>query len=227
MQLTNEGFERGTEAYNNAMQEYGQNVNDAHMAVIAQGGNEQDRAYNERMGALQNDNAVRQAMFSNQLQGAEFRNTSLERALQQQLAVRQAPLNEASAILSGGQVNMPQFSPYQGGTVANTPVGDYVYRGYDTQMRGYSSEVQAQATQNAAMFGAGASLLGGLFKMSDRRLKRDVTRIGEYRGVGLYLYRYNWSDEWQAGVMADEVALVAPHAVTTRGGVQLVNYGAL
>jgi hypothetical protein len=183
--------------------------------------------FTNQMGALQNDNAIRQANFGNQFQAAQFANTSRERALQEQLTLRQTPLNEASALLSGGQVNMPQFSPYQGGQVANTPLGDYVYRGYEGQNKAYQTEATAAAQQNAAMFGAGANLLGGLFKLSDRRLKRDYKKLGEISGIPFYVYRYNWDDKWEVGVMADEVERVLPHAVTELGGVKLVNYGAL
>ena len=49
---------------------------------------------------------------------------------------------------------------------------------------------------------------------SDRRLKRDVvllTRLDD--GLGLYRYRYLWSDTVYVGVMAQEVALIHPDAI--------------
>ncbi len=49
---------------------------------------------------------------------------------------------------------------------------------------------------------------------SDARLKRDialVTRLDD--GLGLYRYRYLWSDTVYVGVMAQEVALVHPEAI--------------
>jgi hypothetical protein len=49
---------------------------------------------------------------------------------------------------------------------------------------------------------------------SDVRLKRDIVRLGRLEnGIGLYRYRYNWSDQLYVGVMAQEVATVAPGAV--------------
>jgi hypothetical protein len=49
---------------------------------------------------------------------------------------------------------------------------------------------------------------------SDVRLKRDIVRLGRLEnGIGLYQYRYNWSDQRYVGVMAQEVATVAPGAV--------------
>jgi len=49
---------------------------------------------------------------------------------------------------------------------------------------------------------------------SDRRLKRDVTLVGRLdNGLGLYRFRYLWSDTVYVGVMAQEVALIRPDAV--------------
>jgi hypothetical protein len=60
--------------------------------------------------------------------------------------------------------------------------------------------------------------LGGLGQSlpvsSDRRLKRDIVRLASLdNGLGLYRYRYLWSDTVHVGVMAQEVALAQPHAV--------------
>jgi outer membrane immunogenic protein len=49
---------------------------------------------------------------------------------------------------------------------------------------------------------------------SDFRLKRDIVLIGRLDdGLGLYRYRYVWSDTVFVGVMAQEVALIHPEAV--------------
>jgi outer membrane immunogenic protein len=49
---------------------------------------------------------------------------------------------------------------------------------------------------------------------SDARLKRDITLVGRRDdGLGLYSYRYLWSDTLYVGVMAQEVALIHPDAV--------------
>jgi hypothetical protein len=65
--------------------------------------------------------------------------------------------------------------------------------------------------------------------VSDTRLKRDIAQVGELdSGVGLYRYRYLWSDTIYVGVMAQEVAAVMPEAVQ-RGadGYMRVDYGHL
>ena len=65
--------------------------------------------------------------------------------------------------------------------------------------------------------------------LSDIRLKRDVVPVGRLaNGLGLYRYRYLWSDTAYVGVMAQEVELVRPDAVV-RGadGFLRVDYDAL
>jgi hypothetical protein len=64
---------------------------------------------------------------------------------------------------------------------------------------------------------------------SDIRLKRDIVLIKRTEnGLGLYRYRYLWSEEFYVGVMAQEVAEIRPDAVM-RGidGFLRVNYDKL
>jgi outer membrane immunogenic protein len=59
-----------------------------------------------------------------------------------------------------------------------------------------------------------ASYIDQVPQFSDSRLKRDValvTRLGD--GLGLYRYRYLWSNTIYVGVMAQEVALIHPDAI--------------
>lgn len=65
------------------------------------------------------------------------------------------------------------------------------------------SKAQAQPAN-----GSGALIL------SDRRLKTGVARVATLpSGLGLYRYRYLWSDIEHVGVMAQEVRDVTPEAV--------------
>lgn len=78
--------------------------------------------------------------------------------------------------------------------------------------------------------GAIASTVGGIASIfSDRRLKRDIERVGEFPdGLGIYAYRYVTSIKRVLGVMADEVAKLRPWALgPERAGYATVNYGAL
>jgi hypothetical protein len=54
----------------------------------------------------------------------------------------------------------------------------------------------------------------GVLVPSDRRLKTGVARVATLpSGLGLYRYRYIWSDIEYVGVMAQEVRDVTPEAV--------------
>jgi hypothetical protein len=86
------------------------------------------------------------------------------------------------------------------------------------------------ATSNpstAQNIGTGLQLASILF--SDRRLKRGVRLLSRMAdGLGLYRYRYLWSDVEHVGVMAQEVAALRPWALgPTIAGFRTVNYGAL
>ena len=55
---------------------------------------------------------------------------------------------------------------------------------------------------------------GSTFDVSDIRLKRDIVALARLdNGIGLYRYRYLWSDQLYVGVMAQEVAGIVPAAV--------------
>lgn len=77
---------------------------------------------------------------------------------------------------------------------------------------------------------------GGIMtRVSDRNAKQDVVRIGDHPlGIGLYLFEYKreFRDRWghgrSFGVMADEVAMVMPEAVSVDlDGFKVVDYGML
>lgn len=64
---------------------------------------------------------------------------------------------------------------------------------------------------------------GGLF--SDRRLKRNIVKIGTRPdGLGVYEFEYIWGGGRQIGLMAQEVQGVYPDAVGEAGGYLTVNY---
>jgi hypothetical protein len=55
---------------------------------------------------------------------------------------------------------------------------------------------------------------GGPPVVSDVRLKRDIALIDRLpNGLGLYRYRYLWSDQVYVGVIAQEVEAIEPNAV--------------
>lgn len=126
--------------------------------------------------------------------------------------------------------------------------GNMVNQGYQTALSGYNNimdnytrlgaaDIQAQAQSGSLMGGigslvgtlGGAALSNPMIFASDRRLKKNLVKIGEtLSGIGIYLFDYIWGGPRQVGVVAQEVMAVAPSAVLTdKSGYLLVDYGKL
>jgi hypothetical protein len=98
--------------------------------------------------------------------------------------------------------------------------------------KGYGN---ASGTSSPPALQTGAQVMGALgtaamaaAAFSDRRLKRNVKRIGTHDGLGLGIYQYDIGDRHEVGVMADEVEKKKPDAVLTHpSGYKMVQYGKL
>lgn len=172
----------------------------------------------------QRDSAYENARNDSITQGDQYG----QQQLQQLLAIRNQPLSELGAIQSGMQFQNP-------GTVS-TPASNLsgdIYNSYQGKLDATSSNNAGSNALMGGLFSLGGSALSSgmfnnLFSASDRRVKKDVTRIGERHGLPLYAFRYLWEDDTcrvHIGHMADEVAARVPAAVV-RGpaGFDLVNY---
>ena len=125
-------------------------------------------AQNQAIAAQQQQlaNAAQLQQYNQALQSGQFGNTALQQSLQQQLALRNQPLNEIAALMSGVQVNMPQFQGYTGANVAAAPVfagtqaaGDFAQRNYANQTAAYN----AQMGLLSGLAGAAGTAAGGGF----------------------------------------------------------------
>lgn len=128
-QLANQGIVQGSEAWRNAQDDLARSENDARLSAITQGD---------------------QAEQTRQLQA---RNQQIAELLQQ----RSVPINEITALLSGGQVQMPSSAGYQ--SQATQPV-DFTSI-YNTQ-----NALNAQNSgQSGALLGQGLGTLAQLGMM--------------------------------------------------------------
>lgn len=214
-QLANQGITQGSAAYNTAMGQFGQQRNDALAQAQLQG-----------------------IGLGMQQQGMQFGQSQQARqqAMSEQAFLRNLPLNELNALRTGNQVSMPQFPGFaQQATTGGADMLGAANAGYQAQLGAYNADQAASGNMLGGLFGIGSGLLqgagaaggfGALF--SDRRLKRDIKRVGTgAHGLSIYSYRYVWGGPVQMGYMADEVEKVAPHAVGEIGGFKTVNYGAI
>lgn len=102
--------------------------------------------------------------FNQDLQAGQFGNQAALQRYQQQLAQYNQPLNQIAALMSGSQIQNPQFQQYTGSNVAAAPMyqaaqnqGQYAQNAYGQQMAGYNSMLGGLSSLGGAAFG----LFGG------------------------------------------------------------------
>jgi hypothetical protein len=166
-------------------------------------------------------NAAQLQQYNQNLGGAQFANSAATQELQKQLALRNQPLNEITGLMSGSQLQMPQFQGYNPTNIAPAPVFAGAQAQGAANMQNYGIQQSGANATTSGLFGlAGAAL-------SDRRLKSNIERIGTHK-LGIGVYEYDILGERQQGVMADEVEKVMPEAVLMHpSGYKMVNYGLL
>jgi hypothetical protein len=249
-QLADQGIRYGSQAYSDAMMNYSRQADDARWGAIQQAGQEQQRMTQE---------AQAQAAFQNQAQGqqytqnaamAQFGNAglaqqlaqqqtgfnaqqaALNQYLQQQFAIRNQPINEISALLSGSQVQQPNFINTPGAQIPTTDIAGLVNQNFNQQLGIYQQQNQNYQTLAGGILGLGA----GALKASDERVKENIDRIGtvfatdpddEPTRKELPIYQYSYKADpasvTHIGPMAQDVEKIDPRAVRTIGGVKHID----
>jgi hypothetical protein len=192
IKLRNRGLTEGDAAYDSAMKNFNMQKEDAY-----------SNARNQ---------AVSQGRDETKL-GATLRQNQMAEEMQK----RGFSLNEMNAIMSGQQVSAPSFQNF-----------NQAGRGQATDYSGAAMN-QSNFDQMSQQSGMGGMMdianmgisaySAGMF--CDRRLKRNINRIGEYLGYPLYIFEYIWG-EIAVGVMSDEInqEAVCKHS----SGYDWVNY---
>lgn len=207
-------------------QQYGQQTGNRML-----GASEQAQRYGQQTTNQQLAAALQAQQFAQSEQARQ-------RAFQEAAYQRSLPFQELMALTSGSNVQMPQFPGYsQQATTGGPQLLNASQMGYQTALNASNAQNAQQANFMSGLFGLGGTLIGGpagaavgaiggLF--SDRRLKRNIKRVGTAdNGLAIYSYEYVWGGPVQLGYMADEVEQIAPHAVGNVAGFQTVNYGAI
>jgi len=158
--------------------------------------------------------------------------TARQQAFSENMATRNQPINEITALMSGSQVSNPATmgaSPQQTPGVAGVDYTGLVNQKFASDTANYQSQMGGLFGMGGALLGAAGNAggFGALFGMSDARLKTDIRRIGQTdAGVPLYLYRYITGGPPQIGVMAQELKETQPDAVLAHeSGFLMVDYG--
>ena len=199
--LANQGIGMGARAYSAAQDDFGRNVNDARLGSILAGGQEQSR------------------MQGLAMQAAGMQDGQRAQSLQEQLAMRNQPINEITALLSGSQVSMPNFQANQPAGIPTTDTAGLINQNFAQRHNNYNSQMDQWDSTMGGLFGMGAALI------SDERAKEGKRRVGETNdGLPIYTYRYKGDDTTQMGVMAQDVQKKNPKAVKRMGDLLAVDY---
>ena len=142
----------------------------------------QQQQYEQQFGRGQFFNSAQQQQFAQEAQRGTFSNAALaqnfgqaqtafnatnaarQQYLNEQFALRNQPINEISALLTGSQVSQPNFINPNTSTIANTDVAGLLNKNFDQQMA-VSNQQSATANQIiGGLFGFGGGLArGGAF----------------------------------------------------------------
>tara|TARA_R110000803_G_scaffold196786_1_gene260204 strand:- start:112 stop:1146 length:1035 start_codon:yes stop_codon:yes gene_type:complete len=200
-QLSNQGLDAGSAAYGTAMEDYNRGQNDFGLAA-------------------------QQAAMGQQAQQYGLDSAAYSQGLGALMAERNQPLNELAALASGQQIQNPAFQGQSNYNVGAAPIADSIYGNYQGQMNAFNQSQANDAANRQGLYdllGTGAT---AAMMFSDRRLKRNIKRIGEINNLPVYTWNYIWGLPG-VGHMSDEVREVRPDAVHTVGGFDMVDYGAL
>jgi len=141
--LINQGITQGSEAYNRAMTEQGQQENDLRSQAALQG--------------LNLDMSANNQGYNQALQSGQFGNTALQQSLAQQTALRNQPINEVTALMSGSQIQNPQFQAYTGSNVAAAPTFQGAQAQGQAAMDAYGMKTNAQNANTQGLYSLGSA----------------------------------------------------------------------
>jgi hypothetical protein len=148
--------------------------------------------------------------------------------LQEQYAQRNQPLNEISALMSGSQVNQPNFVNAPSSQIPTTDYAGITQQGFQNQMGIYGQQMNNYNTTIGGILGLGAGVI-----KSDRREKENIDRIATVFAANsdgvrkkLPIYQYSYQDDPSStrhiGPMAQDVERIEPGAVEEHDGVKYI-----
>ena len=247
-QLADQGIRYGSPAYTNAMDNYNRQANDARLGVIGKAGEEQQRMSDMAAQRAGFQNAAQQQAYGQLAGRAQFYNAAAAQRLQQgqsmfnawnaqrdqwvkeQTMLRNQPINEITALLSGSQVDNPTYASTSTNTIPTTDIASIISKNYDQQL------AQNQQASNfwGGVIGGGSNIISSALMRSDRNVKRDVEQMGTVFADAqdgtekkLPIYKFSYKDDPMrrryTGPMAQDVEKIEPRAVRKIGGVRHID----
>lgn len=152
--LADQGITLGSRAYSAAQDDFGRNINDFRLAATGAAGEEQARLRGM-------DLAKQGQQFNQDLATFGAKNTLREQGLNERFAERSQPINEIIALLSGSQVQMPNFGVNQPTPIPTTDNAGLINENYRQKAANYQQEMAAKQSLWGGLFGLGAAGITG------------------------------------------------------------------
>jgi hypothetical protein len=214
---------RGQFANDAQQQNYNQMLGAGSFANAAQG---QQNAQNASAAGFYNAGAGQQ--LAQQQSGFNAANSQRNQYMQEQYQQRNQPLNEISALMSGSQVQQPNWLNSPTSQIPTTDYAGIVNQNFAQQSQNYQSANANWQSTMGGLLGLGGKL-GAAAITSDERVKENIIPMGsvfaasedgERKKLPISEWSYKGDPERHVGPMAQDVEKVDKSAVTTRGGVK-------
>jgi hypothetical protein len=175
-------------------------------------------------------NAGLAQQLAQQQSGFNAQNAQRNQYMQEQYQQRNQPLNEISALMSGSQVQQPNWLNAPTSQIPTTDFAGITNQNFQNQMGVYNTQNQNWQQLMGGVLGLGA----GAMKMSDEREKKNIDKVGtvfaynedaERKQLPVYEYEYKAdpSSARHIGPMAQDVEKVDPGAVRNVRGRKMID----
>jgi hypothetical protein len=198
------------------------------------------KAKGNRLQAEQYDLAAELALKNKQFAetSTAIKEQQTQRGIETVIGQQQADVAAGGFAATGSALDLLRDSMSQGALTKAVVGQQGLIEEAGFQEQADSFKIMAQSARLAAdaegiagigkFVSAGVNTALAVATLSDIRLKRDIVLIGRRVGLGIYRFRYLWSDQTFIGVMAQEVLRLFPRAVVRgRDGWLRVDYTAL
>ena len=130
----------GQDAYNQAIRENEQNINDTIQNAATSA---LDKGTQYGLQAAQFGNSARNQLLNQLLSMQNSQNGLRQSALQEQAYLRNVPINDINALLRGAQgAQVPQFTPMANVSSSDAvPIANYINGNYQNQVNAYNSKM--------------------------------------------------------------------------------------
>ena len=143
--LINQGITQGSQAANTAQQNLGLQENQAYGnaadQAVAAGQAEQNTLYGQGLQSANLQNTAQQQQFGQGLNNAQLQNQAQAQGLQQLYAQQAQPTNEYNALMTGAQVQQPNFINTTQTSVNPTNVAGITQSSYQDALQNYQQQM--------------------------------------------------------------------------------------